>query len=93
MMHPFRSKAEARLAVEKAGTERQPCMLCNAEPAPHCRDITLIREDGAQWILVARFCTPCHSRPDRAARTRAKLHELTGQDIEPGGGQAPWRHD
>jgi hypothetical protein len=92
-MHPFRSKAEARRAVALAGKERQPCMLCNAEQAPHCRDITLIREDGAQWILVARFCPTCHRRPDRAARTRATLHERTGQDIAPSSAAAPWRRD
>ena len=90
---PFRSKAEARRHVAKAGQEPQPCMLCQAPHAPHVRDITLIREDGAQWVIVTRFCARCHRLPDRATRTREKLAHLAGADILPGTGPAPWRRD
>jgi hypothetical protein len=80
-MDPFRrasSPAEFRRHIAEAGRERQPCMLCGAQVAPHARDLTLIREDGAQMVIVARFCTRCHNRPDRATRTQAALQRLCG---------------
>lgn len=80
-MEPFRrasSPAELRRHVAEAGKERQPCMLCGAEHAPHIRDLRLIRADGAQMVIVARFCTRCYRRPDRARRTQAHVQRLCG---------------
>jgi hypothetical protein len=56
-------------------------MLCGAQVAPLARDLTLIREDGAQMVIVARFCTRCHRRPDRAQRTQAAIQRLCGPDV------------
>jgi hypothetical protein len=83
-MEPFkraRSPEEMRRQVAEAGREQQPCMLCGAASAPHVRDLTLIREDGAQLVIVARFCARCHGRPDRAQRTQAALQRQLGVDL------------
>jgi len=67
-------------------------MLCGAAVAPHVRDLTLLGADGTQFILVARFCTRCHNRPDRLQRTQAVLTRLAGVEIPIRTGvKAPWR--